>query len=109
MGIVVIGAVFVDIKGYPGSNFIPTGRNAGRGEQVHGGVGRNVAEDIANCVLHLSVWLIKVVSDMTLFESFRIIRSIRTISGRPGTVWGPGWRYLTMMGMSMHPSPNGRI
>ena len=51
MGIVVIGAVFVDIKGYPDSLFIPTGRNAGRVEQTHGGVGRNVAEDIANCEL----------------------------------------------------------
>ena len=51
MGIVVIGAVFVDIKGYPISNFNPTGRNAGRVELVHGGVGRNVAEDIANCEL----------------------------------------------------------
>lgn len=51
MGIVVIGAVFVDIKGYPESGFIPTGRNAGRVEQVHGGVGRNVVEDIANCEL----------------------------------------------------------
>lgn len=51
MGIVVIGAVFVDIKGYPDSNFIPSGRNAGKVEQVHGGVARNVAEDIANCEL----------------------------------------------------------
>lgn len=51
MGIVVIGAVFVDIKGYPEANFIPTGRNAGRVEYVHGGVGRNVVEDIANCEL----------------------------------------------------------
>ena len=51
MGIVVIGAVFVDIKGYPESNFIPSGRNAGRVEHVHGGVARNVAEDIANCEL----------------------------------------------------------
>ena len=51
MGIVVIGAVFVDIKGYPTSHFNPTGRNAGRVELVHGGVGRNVAEDIANCEL----------------------------------------------------------
>ena len=48
MGIVVIGAVFVDIKGYPLSTYIPGGRNAGRVEQVHGGVSRNVAEDIAN-------------------------------------------------------------
>ena len=51
MGIVVVGAVFVDIKGYPDDQFIPAGRNAGRVEQVHGGVGRNVAEDIANCEL----------------------------------------------------------
>ena len=51
MGIVVIGAVFVDIKGYPLAAYIPTGRNVGKVEQVHGGVGRNVAEDIANCEL----------------------------------------------------------
>lgn len=51
MGIVVIGAVFVDIKGYPDASFIPTGRNAGKVVQVHGGVGRNVAEDIANVEL----------------------------------------------------------
>ena len=58
MGIVVIGAVFVDIKGYPLSAYIPGGRNAGRIEQVHGGVSRNVVEDIANVelVLPLSVW-----------------------------------------------------
>ena len=35
MGIVVIGAVFVDIKGNPLSTYIPGGRNAGRMEQVH--------------------------------------------------------------------------
>lgn len=51
MGIAVIGAVFVDIKGYPEGGFIPNGRNVGKVEQVHGGVGRNVAEDIANCEL----------------------------------------------------------
>ena len=51
MGIVVIGMIFVDIKRYPESAFIPTGRNVGRVERIHGGVGRNVAEDIANCEL----------------------------------------------------------
>ena len=51
MGIVIIGAVFVDIKGYPLSTYIPGGRNAGRVEQIHGGVCRNVAEDIANVEL----------------------------------------------------------
>ncbi len=48
LGIVVFGAVFVDIKGYPSGTYIPGGRNAGRVEQVHGGVSRNIVEDIAN-------------------------------------------------------------
>ena len=51
MGIVVIGAVFVDVKGYPEGAYIPGGRNAGTVEYTHGGVGRNVAEDIANIEL----------------------------------------------------------
>ena len=51
MAIVVIGNVFVDIKGFPDDVYSPTGRNAGRVEMVHGGVGRNVAEDIANVEL----------------------------------------------------------
>lgn len=51
MPIVVVGNVFVDFKGFPESTFVPAGRNAGRVEIVHGGVGRNVAEDIANVEL----------------------------------------------------------
>ena len=51
MGIVVFGSVFLDIKGYPIENYIPGGRNAGRVEYVHGGVCRNIAEDIANLEL----------------------------------------------------------
>ena len=51
MGIVVIGAVFVDIKGFPEDAYIPDGRNAGHIEYIHGGVGRNVVEDIANVEL----------------------------------------------------------
>ena len=43
MAIVVVGAVFVDVKGFPEDQYIPTGRNAGKVEIVHGGVGRNVA------------------------------------------------------------------
>ncbi|MDO5435844.1 MAG: PfkB family carbohydrate kinase [Clostridia bacterium] len=52
MSIVVLGAVFVDIKGYPTGRYIPGGRNAGRVEYVHGGVSRNIAEDIGNLELH---------------------------------------------------------
>lgn len=51
MPIVVVGNVFVDFKGFPEGTYIPAGRNAGRVEIVHGGVGRNVAEDIANVEL----------------------------------------------------------
>ena len=51
MGIVVIGTVFVDIKGFPEGAYVPNGRNAGRVEYVHGGVARNVVEDIANLEL----------------------------------------------------------
>ena len=50
-GIVVIGATFVDIKGYPEGKYVPAGRNAGTVCEVHGGVSRNVAEDIANVEL----------------------------------------------------------
>ena len=50
-GIVIVGTTFVDIKGFPYNKYIPAGRNAGEVEFVHGGVGRNVAEDIANMEL----------------------------------------------------------
>ena len=51
MGILVSGAVFVDIKGFPEAKYIPDGRNVGHVEYIHGGVSRNVVEDIANIEL----------------------------------------------------------
>ena len=54
MGIAVIGTVFVDIKGFPYNTYLPTGRNAGSVEFIHGGVARNVVEDIANLELRPS-------------------------------------------------------
>ena len=51
MGMVVVGASFVDIKGFPQDTYLPTGRNVGRIEYIHGGVARNVVEDIANIEL----------------------------------------------------------
>ena len=64
MGIVVIGATFVDINGYPEAGYIPTGRNAGWIQYVHGGVARNVAEDIAN--VELRPTFLSVVDDSAL-------------------------------------------
>lgn len=51
MAILVVGSVFLDVKGFPLDTYIPDGRNAGRVEYVHGGVARNVVEDIANVEL----------------------------------------------------------
>jgi len=51
MSIVVIGTSFVDIKGFPDGAYIPDGRNVGQVKYIHGGVARNVVEDIANMEL----------------------------------------------------------
>ncbi|MBQ3011742.1 MAG: carbohydrate kinase family protein [Oscillospiraceae bacterium] len=67
MGIVVIGAVFVDIKGFPHDMYIPDGRNVGRIEYVHGGVARNVVEDIAN--LELRPTYLGIVDDTPMGEA----------------------------------------
>ena len=48
MYIAVIGSVFVDVKAYPYGKFIPDGRNPGYEVQIHGGVGRNIAEDLSH-------------------------------------------------------------
>lgn len=47
-GILVIGFVFVDIKGFAKGNYHPFGRNLGSVQFLHGGVSRNVVENIAN-------------------------------------------------------------
>lgn len=52
MDMVVVGTIFVDIKGFPAEVYVPGGRNAGRIEEVHGGVSRNVAENIARAGFH---------------------------------------------------------
>ena len=64
MGIVVIGATFVDIKGFPKDTYLPTGRNVGRIEYIHGGVARNLVEDIAN--VELRPTFISIVDDTPL-------------------------------------------
>ena len=74
MGIVVIGTVFVDVKGFPLDKYIPQGRNVGNIEQVHGGVGRNVAEDIANVELR-PTYVSLVNNDSTGEEVVRKLRA----------------------------------
>ena len=50
--IIVVGTIFLDIKGYPDPPFFPAGRNAGRIEYQYGGVARNVAGDLAGLGFH---------------------------------------------------------
>jgi Sugar kinases, ribokinase family len=64
MGIVVIGSVFVDIKGFPYSKYIPDGRNSGYVKYIHGGVCRNVVEDIAN--IELRPYFVSLVDESAL-------------------------------------------
>lgn len=72
-GIAVIGNAFVDIKGFPFGKYIPAGRNAGTVEIVHGGVGRNVAEDIAN--LELRPTFVSTVDDTA--EGLDVVRKLK--------------------------------
>lgn len=67
MSIVVVGASFVDIKGFPNDLYIPDGRNAGWIEYIHGGVARNVVEDIAN--MELRPTYVSIVDDTPLGEA----------------------------------------
>lgn len=64
MGIVVIGTSFMDVKGFPHDNYLPTGRNVGHVEYVHGGVARNIVEDIAN--VELRPTFVSIVDDTPL-------------------------------------------
>jgi pseudouridine kinase len=65
--------VFVDVKGFPEDLYLPTGRNAGEIQFVHGGVGRNVAEDIAN--VELRPTFVSLVDDTAQGED--VLRKLR--------------------------------
>jgi len=65
----VFGSVFVDIKGFPFGKYLPTGRNVGDVKIVHGGVCRNVAENLANVGSEVSF--------VTMFEEGGIGEEVR--------------------------------
>lgn len=46
--LLVVGTIFMDCKAYAGQGYNPQGRNLGTIEFVDGGVGRNVAENVAS-------------------------------------------------------------
>lgn len=60
----VIGTNFIDCKGFAKQKYNPLGRNLGIVKFVHGGVGRNVAENLAN--LGLPVFFVSTVDNFAL-------------------------------------------
>lgn len=59
----------MDIKGFPQDIYVPDGRNAGYIEYIHGGVARNVVEDIAN--LGLNSTFVSIVDNTALGEDVK--------------------------------------
>ena len=109
-GIIVIGAVFVDIKGFPEGIYLPTGRNAGKIKYVHGGVSRNVVEDIAN--IELRPTFLGIVDDSALggdvIRKLQNHKVIPNICVRFPMAWEPGWPSSTTTEIWPVPSPSGR-
>jgi len=65
----VIGTIFVDCKGFASQAYNPAGRNLGKIQFVHGGVARNVAENLAN--LELPTAFVSTVDDTGLGEEIK--------------------------------------
>ncbi|MHB8916673.1 MAG: carbohydrate kinase family protein [Desulfocucumaceae bacterium] len=64
LNVAVIGTIFIDCKGFAKQKYNPLGRNLGIVKFVHGGVGRNVAENLAN--LGLPVFFVSTVDNSAL-------------------------------------------
>lgn len=62
--IALFGTVFIDIKGFSKNKYDPVGRNVGNVQFIHGGVGRNVAEDMG--VLGRPVTFVSTVDDTAM-------------------------------------------
>ena len=72
----VFGSVFVDIKGFPFGEYRPKERNVGDVKIVHGGVCRNVAENLANVGSPVSL--------VTMFEPTAMGEDVRRRLGARG-------------------------
>lgn len=70
MNILVAGVAFTDIKGFPFAKYDPVGTNKGSVVITHGGVSRNVAEDLAN--LGANVEFLTMLDDSPLGEDVKL-------------------------------------
>jgi len=64
--VAVIGTVFMDCKGFARQLYNPYGRNLGSIKFVHGGVGRNVAQNMS--LLNLNVYFVSSIDDTAMGE-----------------------------------------
>jgi len=55
LNVCVVGTVFIDCKGFSFNRYYPDGRNLGDISFVHGGVGRNVADNLARLELPVTL------------------------------------------------------
>lgn len=88
----VVGSVFVDCKGFPFQKYSPLTRNLGSIQFVHGGVGRNVVENLAR--LSIPTSFVSTVDDSAMgkevtdrLESLRV----DTAFTMPAPTNGMGW------------------
>ncbi|MDO4387316.1 MAG: PfkB family carbohydrate kinase, partial [Clostridia bacterium] len=70
MDMVVVGVVFLDIKGFPFFKYDAVGTNLGNVLMTHGGVARNVAENMAN--LGTEVEFVTMLDDDSLGREARL-------------------------------------
>jgi pseudouridine kinase len=77
INVAVIGTIFVDCKGFARQTYNPLGRNLGEIKFVHGGVGRNVVENLAN--LGLPTTFISSIDNTAMGEEVRIRLSTANI------------------------------
>ena len=105
-GIVVLGAIFVDIKGFPEDIYVPDGRNAGHVEYIHGGVSRNVVEDIAN--LELRPTFLGIADNTALGED--VVRKLQRhkVNTESRTAWERGLPSSITTAIWQDPFPSGR-
>ena len=88
---VVFGSVFVDIKGFPFGEYHPKERNVGDVKIAHGGVCRNVAENLANVGCPVSL--------VTMFEDTAMGNDVRGRLGARGVDMGYAVEAKAGMGM----------
>lgn len=73
--VAVIGTTFIDCKGFAVQGYNPYGRNLGHIKFVHGGVGRNVAENLA--LLNVPTFIVSTIDNSGLGEEVekRLLKS----------------------------------